>query len=167
VGDAIYDFPILLAPRRVRPAPAAEVAPAAVTVPEPAPISPLAVRDPLGLRKLHAVQRGRFPVLAPVVFSVDNMHYQGRATTIGPDGLTVESTTGLPVQFCRVAVRYPLSTGKMGERVVLYGEVDMVVEGAPGEPGIFNMHLTGLDELDNPGAFRSYLRHLARDSRRI
>jgi len=166
LGDATYDFPALLAPPRVRPAP--PQAPGSPSPsPAPPPPRPPVVRDALAQRKIEAVQRGRFPVRTPVIFSVENMHYQGRATSIGSDGLTIESSTGLPVQFCQVAVRYPLGQGRLGERVVLFGEVDLVSEGAAGEPGTFNLHLTGLDEQDNPGAFRSYLRLLAGGSPRI
>jgi len=153
-GDAIYDFPSLsLTGQEPRP-----VATRVRTEQQPTPR-----RIEVGHRKLRAIQRGRFSVYAPVVFSIDNMHYQGRATSIGPEGLTVETAAGLPSQFCRVAVRYPLCTGRLGERVVLYGEVDIVVAGNPGEPGVFNVTLTGLDELDNPGAFRSFLHGLAKE----
>jgi len=156
LGDAIFDFPAVIMSRRTRPEPTAapsRAAPTAVSTP----------RDEAGLKKLRAIQRGRFPAHAPVVFSIDNMHYQGRATSIGSDGLTIETATGLPTQFCKVAVRYPLRTGRLGERVVLFGEVDLVVAGEPGKPGVFNTLLTGLDELDNPGAFRSFLRGLAKE----
>ncbi len=158
LGDAIFDFPSpgTVRPRRTQPAVTTGHAP-----PEPAP-----PRDEAGHQKIRAIQRGRFPVYAPVVFSVDNMHFQGRATSIGPDGLTIETTTKLPNAFARAAVRYPLQTGRLGERVVLFGEVDLVAGGGPGEPGIFNVLLTGLDELDNPGAFRSYLRGLAKEAQR-
>ena len=155
LGDAIYDFPSLGAPRR-RPTAGTPLQEAA---------QPSQPRDEAGHMKLRAIQRGRFSVYAPVVFSIDNMHYQGRATSIGADGLSIETATGLPIQFCRVAVRYPLRTGRLGERVVLFGEVDLVVAGGPGEPGVFNVSLAGLDELDNPGAFRSFLRGLAKESR--
>ncbi|MFH1530218.1 MAG: PilZ domain-containing protein [Pseudomonadota bacterium] len=158
LGDAIFDFPAHRSPRRGRPEPAAAQPQAA-----PQPASP---RDEAGHLRISAIQRGRFSVYAPVVFSIDNMHYQGRATSIGSDGLTIETVTGLPTQFCRVAVRYPLRTGRLGERVVLFGEVDLVVGAGPGEPGIFNVVLTGLDELDNPGAFRSFLRGLAKESQK-
>ncbi len=154
LGDAIFDFPTLGTPRR-RPEPASSQAQAT-----PQPAQP---RDEAGHQRIRSIQRSRFSVYAPVVFSIDNMHYQGRATSIGSEGLTIETTTGVPTQFCRVAVRYPLRTGRLGERVVLFGEVDLVVAGGPGEPGTFNIMLTGLDELDNPGAFRFFLRGLAKE----
>ena len=157
MGDAIFDFPAVIAsPRRPRPEPSA-------APPREARSTVNTARDEAGPKKLHAIQRGRFPAHAPVVFSIDNMHYQGRATSIGSDGLTIETATGLPNQFCKVAVRYPLRTGRLGERVVLFGEVDLVVAGESGKPGVFNVVLTGLDELDNPGAFRSFLRGLAKE----
>jgi hypothetical protein len=156
LGDAIFDFPSSGVVRPRRPQSAVSTGLAA-----PEPASP---RDEAGHQKIRAIQRGRFPVYAPVVFSIDNMHFQGRATSIGPDGLTIETTTKLPTAFARAAVRYPLQTGRLGERVLLFGEVDLVAGGGPGEPGIFNVILTGLDELDNPGAFRSYLRGLAKES---
>lgn len=155
LGEAVYDFPAIDSSRdsQSTPAPteAEKSAPATLT------------KDHLGHQKLQAVQRTRFLVRAPVVFSLDNMHYQGRATSIGPDGLTVETAMGLPSQFCKVTVRYPLHPGRLGERVLLFGEVDLVVQGAAGQPGVFNVTLTGLDEQDDPGAFRSYLRGLARE----
>jgi len=156
LGDAIFDFPTQRTPGQRRPEPAAQPR---TTPPPPQP------RDEAGHQRIRTIQRGRFSVYAPVVFSIDNMHYQGRATSISSDGLTIETTTGLPTQFCRVAVRYPLRTGRLGERVVLFGEVDRVAAAGPGEPGTFNVMLTGLDELDNPGAFRSFLRGLAKESR--
>lgn len=156
MGDAIFDFPAIVSPRRIHPEPSA-------APPRGTPLSASTPQEEAGQKKLRAIQRGRFPARAPVVFSIDNMHYQGRATSIGPDGLTIETATGLPTQFCKVAVRYPLRTGRLGERVVLFGEVNLVVAGAPGKPGVFNMLLTGLDELDNPGAFRSFLSGLAKE----
>ena len=154
LGEAIYDFPALSTPLDRR---SEGLAP---KVGDAAPAAP--PRDHLGHQKLQAILRTRFPVHTPVVFSLDNMHFQGRATSIGPDGLTIETAMGLPSQFGRVTIRYPLRLGRLGERVLLFGEVDLVVQGHSGQPGVFNVLLTGLDEQDDPGVFRSYLRGLAK-----
>lgn len=111
--------------------------------------------------KVMSLQKGRFKVQTPVVYSVHNMHYRGDLFALDSGGLAVSSGGALPFLFSKVAIRYPLDSSPASPRVLLFGETEAVLEPFGREPGFFSAKLQGIDELQNSGVFRMHLRSIA------
>lgn len=111
--------------------------------------------------KLVAMQRGRFRVETPIIYSVHNMHYRGKLMALGNDGLAVATNGALPFQFAKVVIRYPVEDSPRSPRVVFFCETEIVVQPFSKEPGMFTARTLGLDELNSPGLLRMHMRTLA------
>lgn len=143
-GDAVFDFPKDAQPPRSA---------MAVTPDELASYQQ---------RREHFVtlQKGRFRLDIPVIYSVHNMHYRGTLVSLDAAGFAVATHGALPFAYSKVSVRYPLDRGPTSPRVVLFAETELVIEPFADEPGFFAARLTGIDELDSPAVFRMHLRAL-------
>jgi hypothetical protein len=144
-GDAVFDFP-----KDAQP-------------PQPGrPEFSEALASYQGRReRLVALQKGRYRLDVPIIYSVHNMHYRGTIVALDQSGLAIATRGALPFNFSKVSVRYPLDEGPTAPRIVLFGETELVLEPFGEEPGYFSARLTGLDELDSPGVFRTHMRGLA------
>jgi len=111
-------------------------------------------------QRLESVQRGRFRLEVPVVYSIHNMHYRGTLVALDKDGLTVATEGALPFLYSTVSVRYPLDRSLTAPRVLLEGETEVLVEPAEDEPGYFSARIQSIEEYSNRGIFRMHLRKL-------
>ncbi len=144
-GDFVYDFPKGLEPL-----------PSETGVSDPTRLSDYQDKR----EHLITMQRGRFKLDVPIIYSVHNMHYRGTLMALGPGGLAVHTKGALPFEFSKVTVRYPLESGPASPRIILFCETEMVLEQFGNEPGFFSARTLGIDELDNPTIFRMHLRAL-------
>jgi hypothetical protein len=140
-GDAVFDFPRDAAPPELA---------------DPDTVGPYQDKR----ERLVALQRGRFRMDIPVIYSVHNMHHRGNLVAMGPGGLALSSAGALPFDFSKVTVRYPLDNSASSPRIILYCETELVLEPFRSEPGYFSARILGIDELDNSALFRMHLRTL-------
>jgi len=141
-GDAVFDFPKDSQPPQ----------------PGRAEFSEALASYQARRERLVAMQKGRFRLDVPVIYSVHNMHYRGTLVSLSDGGFGLATRGALPFNFSKVSVRYPMEAGPTAPRVVLYGETELVLESFGDEPGYFSARLTGIDELDSPGIFRQHIK---------
>jgi hypothetical protein len=107
--------------------------------------------------RIEALNANRYTIDIGVVYGVDNVHYKGRAVFIGKDGLTIVPSQALPKAYSKCVIRFPLKTGRMGDKVLLYGDIEAVVDSmGSGEP-CFSVKVERMDEGDTPGAYRHFV----------
>jgi hypothetical protein len=148
-GDAIYDFPAVVA---------------AVTT---GPALTQGIRNQ-GFEE-YQEQRNRFirhlkgayEIESPIIYSVNNMHYRGTLVAIGDETAAFRVRGALPFPGAKLSIRYPLDSAPTAPRLILFAVAEMVLEPFRDEAGFFSVRLDGIDEMGNRGLFASHLRMLA------
>jgi len=157
IGEAVFDFP---QPR-----------------PDATPEEPQAPPDPdmettstfdMGryereVERLSMSARGQIPVDTEVIYSVENSIHRGRVTFLGGSGLLATTEGMSPPRSSLIKIRYPLQGENTEERVILYGLVEQVVEGSSGNPTMFRVNISGIDEFEATGAFRTYMEKIRQE----
>jgi hypothetical protein len=142
-----------------------EFQPSAVsTQPPTQPCAAVDERSMLQRQRFLELQRGRFRVKAPVLYSINNVHHRGQLVALGERGFAVVTQSAMPYSMAQVTLRYsPQIRGREG-RFIIYGETQLVLDAKGAESGMFSVQITSLDELGRPGWFKLHLRDLGQET---
>jgi len=147
-GDCYYEFRV---PARNASAP-------------PQPASAADDRSFHQRQRFLELQRGRFRVKAPVLYSINNVHHRGQLVALGERGYAVTTQSAMPFSMSQVSLRYSPQIRGLEGRFIIYGETQMVLDAKEAEQGMFSVQITSLDELGRPGWFKLHLRDLGQDT---
>ncbi len=134
------------------------------TQPPTQPCAAVEERSVLQRQRFLELQRGRFRVKAPVLYSINNVYHRGQLVALGEWGFAVVTQSAMPFPMAQVSLRYsPQIRGREG-RFILYGETQLVLDARGPESGMFSVRITSLDELGRPGWFKLHLRDLGQET---
>lgn len=118
-------------------------------------------RERLLRQRFLQLQKGRYRVRAPVVYSIDNSHYRGVMVAVGDRGVAIATQSVLPFSMSSVTIRYAPRVKGQEVRMLLYAETEMNLDAQGSDPGYFTARFVGMDEMGHPGGFSAHLRELA------
>lgn len=113
------------------------------------------------MTRFNSAQQGRFKLQVPVMYSLENMHYRGTVIALGTSGIGLLSQGSLPFLAAKFSVRFPLGEQQESPKVLLFCQVELLAEPVHlTGTGAFSAKILGIDELDSPGGFRTYLKQM-------
>ncbi len=102
------------------------------------------------------LQRGRYRVHDPVVYSINNVHHQGHLIALGSSGAAVSTRSALPFENTPVTIRYVSEKSGNQERFILHGNAEWLLDSLGKEPGVFSLRFTRIEEVKVGG----FIRHI-------